>query len=224
MDQSYKPKYGNFFGEYLKFINALCLCLQVYLKIYSISISETDLISLILQVKQNAANNNKKKLKNEFHEIFCSLIENVVGNFQIEDLMNFIIDNYGMVQLSLCSIAVQWIKTKGEVKINKSEIDKIFRMLFSTLKREYGEEFFLLNKIIGNFNKNEIEKINEPISAILNASIIIKNFHPSELNKSINSFILKDYEEFKNMILNILKLFLVKRIHLSININQFLKY
>ena len=197
MDQSYKPKYGNFFGKYLKFINALCLCLQVYLKIYSISISETDLISLILQVKQNAANNNRKKFNNEFHEIFCTLIENVVGNFQIEDLMNFIIDNYGMVQLSLCSIAAQWIKTKGEVKIKKNEIDKIFRMLFSTIKREYGEEFFSLNQIIGNFNKDEIEKINSPIPAILNAANIIKNFHPNELNKSIKAFILKDYKEFQ---------------------------
>ena len=206
MEQYYKSKYGNFFGNYLKFINALCLCLDIYLKIYSIQIKEKDLISLLLKVKENAANKNKKKLKNEFHSIFCSLIENVVANFEYQDLMNFIIDNYGLVQLSLCSAIAQWIKTKEDVVINKDEIEKIFNMLRATIKREYGEDFFMLTKIIGICDKDETKKINSPIPAIVSASNIIKNFHPNELNRSINAFTLKDYEEFQKYDTDCLKI------------------
>ena len=112
MEQAYKLKYGNFFGDLTKFKDTLGLSLKIYLKIYSIANIQTELIPLICQVKNNMNNKAKNKLKYEFHEIYCKLIENVVANFENKDLSNHILDNYGIAQLSLCGMVVQWITTK----------------------------------------------------------------------------------------------------------------
>lgn len=197
MEQAYTLKYGKFFGDLIKFKNILCLCLKVYLQMHSINIKETDLIPLICQVKDNMKNKDKKKLKYQFHEIFCKLIENVADNFEIKDLYNHILDNYAIAQLSLCGMVVEWITTKEEVKIKKSEIDRIFSILFKFVKREFGEKYFNLTQILGLYNLDDIKKINSPIPAITNAYNIIKNIHPIELNSAINAFVLKNYQKYE---------------------------
>ena len=206
MDGSYALKYDNFSGDLLKYKSALCLCLTVYLKMHSIKIEKNELIPLIFQVKNYMTNKSKKDLKNEFHSRYCNLIENVVSYFQEKDLVCHILDNYGLAQLSLCNIVVQWITTKGEVIISKKEIDRIFSILFKYIKREYGEKFFELADSIGLYKKDEIKEIKSPLPAISNASIIIKNFHPNELNSSINAFILKDYQKYENYDIDYLKI------------------
>ena len=197
MEQRYSLKYGNFFAELTKFKNILGLSLKVYLKIYSIKNIQTELTHLIFQVKDNMVNKSKDKLNYEFHEIFCKLIENVVANFENKDLSNHILDNYGIAQLSLCNMVVEWITTKEEVKINKIEIDRIFSIIFKFVRREFGEEYFYLPHILGLYKIDDIKKIDSPISAVINASNIIKNIHPIELNSAIIAFVLKNSQKFE---------------------------
>jgi hypothetical protein len=163
---------------------------------HSISIKKNELISLIFQVKENIEKKEKEKLKYEFHEIYCKLIENVVHNFKSEDLISNIIDNYGLAQLTLCNIIVQWIKTKDEVILKKTEIDNVFGIINNFIKKEYGTEFLLLTKHIGNYDIDHIQQITSPKEAIFTASKIVKIIHPNELNGEISAFILKNYEEF----------------------------
>ena len=197
MEQAYKLKYGNFFGDLTKFKDTLGLSLKIYLKIYSIANIQTELIPLICQVKNNMNNKAKNKLKYKFHEIYCKLIENVAANFENKDLSNNILDNYGIAQLSLCGMVVQWITTKEEVKIDKKEIDRIFSILFKFVEREFGKEYFNLAQFLGLYELDDIKKINNPIPAIKNASNIIKNIHPIVLNGAINSFILKNNQKYE---------------------------
>jgi hypothetical protein len=157
---------------------------------HNVSVKKMELISLIKQVKTKMKKSPKKKLDIEFHEIFCELVENVVLNFSDGDLSNHVIDNYSLAQISLCSIVVQWITTKGEVVLEKKEINKVFEIIHNFIKKEYGQEFFELIKIIGLYDHNKLKEIISPKEAISNASIIIKNVHPSYLNGSINAFIL----------------------------------
>lgn len=161
---------------------------------------------MILQIKENIKNKRLTKLQYHFHEEFCGLIENVISNFENKDLEDYILDNYGIAQLSLCSIVVQWIKTKEEVNLSKKEIDKVFGIIYNFIKREYGDEFFELTEIFGLFTRKEIENITSPESAIKNASIIIKNIHPNVLNSKLCSFILEDYKNFTNFHLDSLKI------------------
>ena len=223
MEQGYSLKYGNFFAELTKFKNILGLSLKVYLKIYSIKNIQTELTHLIFQVKDNMVNKSKDKLNYEFHEIFCKLIENVVANFENKDLSKHILDNYGIAQLSLCNMVVEWITTKEEVKINKIEIDRIFSIIFKFVRREFGEEYFYLPHILGLYKIDDIKKIDSPISAVINASNIIKNIHPIELNSAIIAFVLKNsqkYEKYYVMIPVISKLFHVIKKILMRNIAQ----
>ena len=50
---------------------------------------------------------------------------------------------------------------------------------------------------MGLYNKDNIDKIINPIDAIRNASALLKNFHPCELNSSLNAFIVNNYDKFK---------------------------
>ena len=112
MDINYILKYPVFFGDLLIFNNVLVLCLKTYLKMHLLKIKKNELISLLFQVKENMAKEKPKKLKIEFHQIFSELIENVVSNFKNEDLNVGIIDNYGLAQLSLCSMCTQGSRQK----------------------------------------------------------------------------------------------------------------
>lgn len=201
MDNLYKFKYGDFFQDLLNCQKPLILCLTIYLKMYSIKIREEELIHLIFQVKDNMKNKSRQKLKYKFHKIYCNLIESVVSNFENKDLDNYVLDNYGIAQISLCSIVVaQWIKTKDEVQLDKKEINKVFAIIIKFILKEYGEDFLELLEIIDLYNCKEIEEILIPKDAILKASFIIKNIHPNILNGSINTFMLKNenkYEKFK---------------------------
>ena len=111
-----------------------------------------------------------------------------------EDLNVGIIDNYGLAQLSLCSMCTQWIKTKEEVHINKKEIEIIFFSINNFVKREFGDSFFQLIKFLGIYDLDNVKLIISPRDAIIKASLIIKNIHPYELNSSLNSFILKKFD------------------------------
>ena len=196
MENNYKLKYGNFFCEYLKYQDLLILCLKIYLKMYSIEIEKEELISLIHQVKDNMKNKSLKKLKYEFHDLYCALIENVVGNCDKKDIDKYVLDNYGIAQIRLCSIVVEWIKTKDEVQLNQKEINQVLARILKFILKEYGEDFLELLEIIGLYNCKEIGEVHIPKDAILNASIIIKNVHPNELNGSINAYILKNEQIF----------------------------
>ena len=192
MDINYILKYPVFFGDLLIFNNALVLCLKTYLKMHLLEIKKNELISLLFQVKENMTKEKPKKLKIEFHQIFSELIENVVSNFKNEDLNVGIIDNYGLAQLSLCSMCTQWIKTKEEVHLDKKEIERIFFSINNFVKREFGDSFFQLIKFLGIYDLDNVKLIISPRDAIIKASLIIKNIHPYELNSSLNSFILKN--------------------------------
>ena len=161
------------------------------------TIKRNELIPLIFQIKENRKKKDKMTIKNKFHDIYCQLIENVVENFENKDLEEKTLDNYAVAQLSLCSLVAQWIKTKDEVILSKSEIDKVFQIIIKFINKEYGDDFLQLFKILDLYKKDEIEKIVSPIDAIRTASIIIKNFHPKELNSTISDFILKLYDKFK---------------------------
>ena len=202
MESQYKLKYPDFFRDLLKFQDTLCLCLKIYLSMHNVSFKKKELISLIKQVKTKMKKSPKKKLDIEFHEIFCELVENVVLNFSDGDLSNHVIDNYSLAQISLCSIVVQWIKTKGEVVLEKKEINKVFEIIYNFIKKEYGQEFFELIKIMGLYDHNKLKEIISPKEAISNASIIVKNVHPSYLNSSVNAFILGNYEKYKKYGIN----------------------
>ena len=195
MEKKFSLRHKTFFTELLRYKDTICLCLTVYLKMHSIKNIEKDLIALIMQIKYHMKNNGNKPLKYEFHTKYCALIENVITNFEVNDLKKNILDNYAIAQISLCSIIVQWIKTKQEVILSDKEIANVFNSVHKFIEREYGEEFFELTKIIGLYDKNDVQKICEPIDALTQASIIIKNFHPTELNGSINAFILKTYSK-----------------------------
>jgi hypothetical protein len=169
---------------------------------HNVSFKKKELISLIKQVKTEIKKSPKKKLDIEFHEMFCGLVENVVLNFSDSDLSNHVIDNYSLAQISLCNIVVQWITTKGEVVLEKKEINKVFEIIHNFIKKEYGQEFFELIKIIGLYDHNKLKEIISPKEAISNASIIIKNVHPSYLNGSVNAFILGNYEKYKKYGIN----------------------
>ena len=197
MESQYKLKYPYFLGDLLRFQDTLCLCLKIYLSMHNVSFKKKELISLIKQVKTEMKKSPKKKLDIEFHEIFCELVENVVLNFSDDDLSNHVIDNYSLAQISLCSIVVQWITTKGEVVLEKKEINKVFEIIYNFIKKEYGQEFFELIKIMGLYDHNKLKELISPKEAISNASIIIKNVHPSYLNGSVNAFILGNYEKYK---------------------------
>ena len=202
MESQYKLKYPYFLGDLLRFQDTLCLCLKIYLSMHNVSIKKKELISLIKQVKTEMKKSPKKKLDIEFQEIFCKLVENVVLNFSDGDLSNHVIDNYSLAQISLCSIVVQWITTKGEVVLEKKEINKVFEIIYNFIKKEYGQEFFELIKIIGLYDHNKLKEIISPKEAISNASIIIKNVHPSYLNGSVNAFILENFEKYKKYGIN----------------------
>ena len=202
MESQYKLKYPYFLGDLLRFQDTLCLCLKIYLSMHNVSIQKKELISLIKQVKTEMKKSPKKKLDIEFHEIFCELIENVILNFSDGDLSNHVIDNYSLAQISLCSIVVQWITTKGEVVLEKKEINKVFEIIYNFIKKEYGQEFFELIKIMGLYDHNKLKEIISPKEAISNASIIVKNVHPIYLNGSVNAFILGNYEKYKKYGIN----------------------
>ena len=59
MEQAYKLKYGNFFGDLTKFKDTLGLSLKIYLKIYSIANIQTELIPLICQVKNKRTRSSR---------------------------------------------------------------------------------------------------------------------------------------------------------------------
>lgn len=196
MEKKYVLKFPNDFADLLKYQKIMTLSLQTYLKIHEISIKENDIISLIFQVKENIGKNKQEKLENEFHELFCKLIESVVRNFKDEDLANYKIDNYGFAQLSLCDIVVQWIKTKEEVILEKEEIDYVFGIIHKFIKKEYGTDFLLLTKLISDCDIEHIKKITTPKEAILEASKFVTIIHPNELNGAISAYVLKNYEVF----------------------------
>ena len=197
MQNNYKLKYSSCFNDIFIRFKGLTLSLTTYLKMQNIAIVKNEIISLIKQVKANMEKKLAKKLDIEFHNIYCHLIENVVYNFKEEDLLCSILDNYGVAQIILCNMVVQWIKTKEEVVLDKNEIKRIFFSLNNFIKREYGDDFFELLNIMGLYNKDNIDKIINPIDAIRNASALLKNFHPCELNSSLNAFIVNNYDKFK---------------------------
>ena len=211
MDINYILKYPVFFGDLLIFNNALVLCLKTYLKMHLLEIKKNELISLLFQVKENMTKEKPKKLKIEFHQIFSELIENVVSNFKNEDLNVGIIDNYGLAQLSLCSMCTQWIKTKEEVHLDKKEIERIFFSINNFVKREFGDSFFQLIKFLGIYDLDNVKLIISPRDAIIKASLIIKNIHPYELNSSLNSFILKKLDKYELLGLTSLEITAVEK-------------
>lgn len=211
MDINYILKYPVFFGDLLIFNNALVLCLKTYLKMHLLEIKKNELISLLFQVKENMTKEKPKKLKIEFHQIFSELIENVVSNFKNEDLNVGIIDNYGLAQLSLCSMCTQWIKTKEEVHLDKKEIERIFFSINNFVKREFGDSFFQLIKFLGIYDLDNVKLIISPRDAIIKASLIIKNIHPYELNSSLNSFILKKLDKYELLGLTSLEITTVEK-------------
>jgi hypothetical protein len=94
---SYSLKYSDSFQNLLKHESTLQLPLSIYLKIHSIVPNDQNLISLITQAKTYCKNKEKNiKVKDEFLECFSQLIENVIGNFKLEDLNCKILDNFGI--------------------------------------------------------------------------------------------------------------------------------
>ena len=94
---SYSLKYSDFFQNLLKHESILQLPLSIYLKVHSIVPNDQNLISLITQGKTYCKNKDKNiKIKDEFLEYFSQLIENVIGNFKLEDLNCKILDNFGI--------------------------------------------------------------------------------------------------------------------------------
>ena len=222
MDIKYILKYQDFFGNLLTFPNALLLCLKIYLKMHFLEIKKNDLVSLLFQVKENMAKEKPKKLKIAFHQIFCELIENIVSNFKNEDLNVGIIDNYGLAQLSLCSMCTQWITTKEEVHIDKKEIARIFFSINNFVKREFGDSFFKLIKFIELYDLDNVKLIISPKDAIIKARIIIKNIHPNEFRSSLNSFILKNYEKYEQLGLTSLEIAPVEKKQFIKNVEKIL--
>ena len=204
MENKYKLKYGDFFNDLLEYEEALFLCLELYLKAYSIEIKKKELVSLIHKVKDNFKKKSKQKIKQKHKERFCQLIEKIVINFEDEDLNNGILDNYGIFQLYLSSIISNLAKENEDKKINKKLIESYFNVINNFIQKKYGEEYLKLLEIIGLLKINDLKDINitSPINAIYKASIIIQNMHPNELNKSVSAYILNDYKKFENYNIN----------------------
>ena len=211
METKYILKYPGFFGELLQFNNVLTISLKTYLKMQKIEVKKNDLITLICQIKENVAKNKQLKLVIEFHQIFSKLIENIVLNFKNEDLFVGMLDNYGIAQISLCSMCTQWITTKGNVHLKKKEIERIFLSINNFVKREFGETFFQLIKFIGVYDLDSVKLITNPKDAIIKAAIIIKNIHPNELQSSLNAFLLKNYDKYKKIGFTSLEIALVDK-------------
>ena len=204
---SYSLKYSDSFQNLLKHESTLQLPLSIYLKINSIIPNDQNLISFITQTKNYCKNKEKNiKVKDEFLECFSQLIENVIGNFKLEDLNFKILDNFGIAQLSLCAIATQWIKAKDNAASAEKEIAEVLEVIHNFIIREYGADYLELFDIMGLYKKEKVSKISSINEAIINAKILIKNIHPNEFNSSISEFILKNYEEYKNYKIDVEKI------------------
>jgi len=195
---SYSLKYSDSFQYLLKHEATLQLPLSTYLKIHSVVPNDKSLISLITQAKTYLKNKDKNiKIKDEFLEYFSQSIENIIGNFKLEDLNYKILDNFGIAQLSLCAMTTQWIKVTDNEASAEKEIAEVFEVIHNFIIREYGEDYLELVDIMGLYKKEKISKISSINEAIINAKILIKNIYPNEFNSSISEFILKNYEEYK---------------------------
>ena len=80
---------------------------------------------------------------------------------------------YVIAQICLCSIIVKWIKTKGEIILDKNEINEIFNTVLWFLYRECGTTFIDKMNLLELFKLN-LNKITEmaPIDVIKYASNI----------------------------------------------------
>lgn len=134
---SYSLKYSDSFQYLLKHEATLQLPLSTYLKIHSVVPNDKSLISLITQAKTYLKNKDKNiKIKEEFLECFSQSIENVIGNFKLEDLKCKILDNFGIAQLSLCAMTTQWIKVTDNEASTEKEIAEVFEVINNFINRE----------------------------------------------------------------------------------------
>ena len=194
MKRIYKEKYNQILKDYFNIADKTVSILKEYFNYNFISNSPNDLISGIYEIKK--IKKIRKKLMNDFNKEFCLLIENIIDNFKEEDLNNLILDNYAIMQLFLCIVFLPYIKKE------KTDIEEVVYYIFTPLiykiKKEYGNDFYNILKMLNIFNEEIIKKNKPEINdIILNASSLIKNIYPEKFNDTINIFCLNNFKQIK---------------------------
>jgi hypothetical protein len=189
-----KLKYPSIFEKIMNHSD-LTLPLLTYLNFHHCQINDKKLISLILNIK----NIQKKELiAIPFIKTFCNLVENIVSNYETEDLAKGVVDNYAVVQFFLSSIIVKWIQQTDQEFLSKNKVENLFNKILSFINEEYGDSYINILKLLKIFIIDEIKKDKPlPLKVINNAVCIIKNLHPNQFKSIINNFHIQNYNKLK---------------------------